>query len=393
MTVLELGARTDSGPASYRFRTREGLYAEDSFRTGELLALEACWDRSPASVLVVEANYGVVGTVLAERAAVTMTESSARAAACCRRNCRDNGVAATVRLAPGPGALDERFDAAVYVPRPYTPVAVGKQRLVDALERLVPGGDLSVAGRDRTGLGRYRDCLGSVTAVSERDERDGTTLLRARRPDGFDPPTVVEPTTRHATVDGVSLDLVTEPGLFAAGGLDDGTRLLLETTNLQGSERVLDLCCGYGPVGAYAALAGADVTLTDDDARATRCARRTLAANGVSGTVRTADCVDGLDGRAFDVVLANPPTHAGEGVLAELFRGAGDVLAPDGRFLFVHHRRLDLSEYCSPFGTVEEVAAGPEHVVTRAAGTQPSAPSRRSSYVSTNESRQEPQQK
>jgi len=366
VTHLELGARTDDGPDVYEFRTSDGVHAADAFRGSELLALEHVWENAPQELLVVQANYGVLGVVLAARVGgVTMTESSARAADTCRANCHENDVAAAVRTVARESELDGTFDTAVYVPKPYTATEVGNQRIADALGRLDPGGTLVLAGRETTGLNRYRDRLSALDADPETvASADGAQLVRATRPASFDPPADVERNTHSATVAGTELDLVTEPGLFAAGGLDHGTRLLLETIDVADGERVLDLCCGCGPLGADAGLtADCSVTLTDDDARATACAQETLVRNGIEGTAVTADATAGVRDQTFDFVLSNPPTHAGSGVLADIFDGAADVLTRDGRLAFVHHQKLDLSAHLGAFGTVECVATGPEHEV------------------------------
>jgi 16S rRNA (guanine1207-N2)-methyltransferase len=167
-------------------------------------------------------------------------------------------------------------------------------------------------------------------------------------------------------VDGVDLSLRTVPGVFSASSLDDGTRLLMETARIEDGERVLDLCCGYGAVGTYAGqVADCEVWLSDDDRVATRCAECSLQASDVEASVVTADCLDGVATQTFDSVLCNPPTHAGGGVLSELFASVTDVLASDGRLILVHHRELDLHDYFAQFSTVETLRTGPEHVVLR----------------------------
>ncbi|QLH83705.1 methyltransferase [Halosimplex pelagicum] len=368
---LVLGSRTDAGPDRFEFHTVDGVDAPDAFCPGELLALEHLWERDLGRLRTVDARYGVLGIVLAERAtSVRMTASSARAAALCERNAAENGVDATVELATGLASVDgppaHSFDTVAFVPEPYTPIEIGVRRICSALASLASDGALFLAAKPETGLGRYEDALDDAASTVETvAERDGWTLLRAtgsRTADGGRPD---PPFDRfEATVDGIDLTLVTAPGLFAAGGLDHGTRLLAETAAVADGDRVLDLCCGYGPLAAYAGcVADCSVWASDDDALATACAERTLAANGVDGRVVTADCVAGVADRTFDAVLCNPPTHAGSGVLAELFRGAADVLAPDGRCWVVHHRALDLSDPLAAFGRVETVATGEEHVV------------------------------
>mgnify|MGYP000527786384 CR=1 FL=1 len=366
---LALAARTDGERDRFRFRTAQGVHSHAEFRTGDLLALDALWDRELEDLLAVEPGYGVTGVVLGAAAeSVTMAESSARAAALCRRNAAANDVDASVELVADLSSLGERpdggFDTAVYVPKPYVPLELAQQRIVDALDRLRPGGNIYLAATTQTGLTRFESCLDRHARNSETVAGRGEwALVRGTRPRRVDPPTLVESRQVTATVDGTPMTLVTEPGLFAAGGLDAGTRLLCETIEASADERVLDFCCGYGPIGTYAALsAGCEVWLTDDDRRATACAEATLAANGVDGTVHTADGVAAAD-RSFDFVVCNPPTHAGDDVLAELFGGAADVLVPGGRLAIVHHQRLDLSHHLARFDRVERTATGAEHVV------------------------------
>jgi 23S rRNA (guanine1835-N2)-methyltransferase len=362
---LRLAGRATGARDEYRFRTADGVCSPDSFRTAELLLAEALWDRGCEAVLVPDANYGVTGVLLADSgAAVTMTESSARAAALCERNADRNAVDAETVVAADPGCVAGRFDTVAYAPKPYESLAVAKQRLVNAIGSLQPGGRVLVAATETAGANRFASLLTECASPVETVvEQDGCCVLEAREFGDFDPPEYVTPREHRVTIGGASLSLVTVPGVFAAGGLDHGTRLLLATAEVRDGDRVLDLCCGYGAAGAYAAtVADCEVTLTDDDRTATRCAECTLAASGVRGEVVTADCTAGVRGDSFDTILCNPPTHAGAGVLRSLFEGARDVLASGGRLWVVHHQDLDLRQYW-PGREGGVVATGDEHVV------------------------------
>jgi 16S rRNA (guanine1207-N2)-methyltransferase len=362
---LSLEARVDSGRSHYEFRTVDGLVSPETFRDEELLLLETLWDRDLGDLLVVQANYGVVGIVLAASVdAVEMTETSARAARVCRENLSLNDVDATVFLVPSPAEVTGTFDTACYAPTGYIPVALGKQRLVDALATLAPGGRLYVAGRTETGLDRYERCLDRhCQRVETVHESGDTRVVEAVRPDEFTPQEYVTSRTISATIGDVDLSLVSVPGLFSADSLDHGTRFLLETVDVRNGERVLDICCGYGPIGTYAAaVADVEVVLSDDGVRATACAQRSLEATGLEGTVLTADGTRGLDGQ-FDRVLCNPPTHAGDGVLSELFGGVAGHLVSGGELAVVHHSRLDLDTYLETVGTIVDRELGAEHAV------------------------------
>lgn len=361
---LSLASHVSGTRPTYRFRTADGVVSKQSFRTAELLLLEGLWDASLGRLLDPEANYGVVGTVLADAAdSVAMTESSTRAAQLCERNVRENDADASVSVVSDLTTLDSEFDTVAYAPKRYTPLSLGKQRIADALSVLRPEGRLYLAASKQTGLTRYDACLNEIaTDISYLSERNGYHLLEATRPESVTPPAYVSPRFLQPTVNGIDLELITVPGVFSASGLDDGTRLLMETVDIDDGERVLDLCCGYGAIGVYAArIADCDVWLSDDNKLATHCAKNSLCASRVEGTVVTADCVEGVS-RTFDSVLCNPPTHAGSGVLSELFAGIDDVLAPDGQLTIVHHRELDLRNYLS-FSANGVRRTGTNHIV------------------------------
>ncbi len=362
--TLSLAAQIPEGPDTYRFDTVDGVHAKNEFRDAELLLLETLWDRSPEDLLVVQANYGVVGTVLAAMSDVTMIETSARAARLSRANVDQNGATAIISLVASPGELDSTFGTACYAPKPYTPVEVGKQRLADTFSVVRPGGRLYVAGQPSTGINRYECCLRKHAAHVETIRQRGSyRVLEVIRPDKFDGQRYVSMDTVTASVGGTDLTMKTRPGLFSPGCLDDGTRLLAETVTVGDDETILDLCCGYGPLGTYAAAsADVNVILTDDDIWATTCAEATLEATGVDGEVVTADCLSGVDCQV-DRVLCNPPTHAGSGVLSELFADVSSVLDSNGELSVVHHRTLDLDGYLTKVGEIAETRTRNEHTV------------------------------
>ena len=371
---LRLASRVDSGPCEYTFETASGVVSPDAFRQPELLLAERLWEDSLGRLLCPQANYGVVATLLASRAdGVAATESSARAARLCRHNVAANGAASTVdvELTIDPGAVGERFDTVAYAPKPYTPLEIGSHYLVRSLSAVRPGGSCVLAAAKHTGLGRYRDLLERCCDSVERVATEGGWhLVRAIRSDSDISSSFLPERTLEETVAGVDLELVTLPGVFATSGLDDGTRLLIETVApvLPATGYVLDLCCGYGPIGSYVAAAtDCNVWLSDDSRLATECARGSLDATGVSGTVVTADCLRGVAGTTFDAVVCNPPTHAGTDVLSRLFDGAAAVLARSGTAWFVHHRSLDLRPLLDAFDSVERIETGREHVVLAAA--------------------------
>lgn len=346
---LELQSHAEAGPEIYRFRSADGVVSKDDFRTAELLLLNAVDpDLEPDDdVLVVDGNWGLLPTVLAHLAgSVTTTETSARAAELCRRNARENDADVRVELVADVSDVDGRFDRAVFAPRPYDPVEEVKQRASDALARIREGGDLLLAAGKREGAKRYRDALAEMTGDAERvTKSEGVHVYRAGRSADYERQVFVEPRTIEATVAGHDCEFVTRPGLFSPGSLDRGTALLAETVvaeaDLAPDDRALDVACGYGPLGtALAKEFDAEVRFADDSRVATACTEAGVDRNGVDPDgIVTADCLDGVSG-PFDLVVSNPPTHAGEGVTAELFDAARRELAGGGELWLVYNETM-----------------------------------------------------
>lgn len=154
-----------------------------------------------------------------------------------------------------------------------------------------------------------------------------------------------EPKTPHrrgevvARLRGRTFRFITDAGVFSARGVDRGTRLLIETMPVGARDVVLDLGCGYGPVGLVAATMAKDghVHLMDINERAVELARENAARNKVTNvTLYRADGREAaLMGVRFDLVLTNPPIRAGRAVVLVLFGAVREALRPGGRFLFV----------------------------------------------------------
>lgn len=220
-----------------------------------------------------------------------------------------------------------------------------------------PGGTLYLAGDRDKGYDRYVRAAGNAFGTGETIARDGGMRVArlVRRPG----PTPALPDPEGYDLGG--LRVVGLPGVFSAAKPDRATALLLETLGDVdfAEQRVLDLGCGTGLIGAWAARCGAAVTLADGDLQSVRSAEATLAANGLPGEVLHSDVDAALGERTFDAVLTNPPFHVGRGVVLDVARefiaAAGRRLNPGGTLYLVANEPLPYEAAMGTLGPVREL--------------------------------------
>ncbi len=148
--------------------------------------------------------------------------------------------------------------------------------------------------------------------------------------------------SRPGSVDLVLPDLRvtlrTDRGVFSAGGVDPGTKLLLlEAPPPPPTGRLLDLGCGYGAIAATLAHRApqAEIWAVDVNERA-----RDLAAANGGARVRVAAPDDVPADLRFDGIWSNPPIRIGKPALHAMLETWLDRLTPDGRAWLVVQKHL-----------------------------------------------------
>lgn len=133
-----------------------------------------------------------------------------------------------------------------------------------------------------------------------------------------------------------SLQFRTSQELFSSHDVDTGTRFLLRSIIEAGYEqpqRILDMGCGYGPIGLTLKNLNRDsiVHMVDRDALAVEYSRQNAKLNGLEGVeIYGSLGYDDVKWNDFDLIISNIPGKAGEAAIAYLLREARYYLAPGG---------------------------------------------------------------
>lgn len=128
----------------------------------------------------------------------------------------------------------------------------------------------------------------------------------------------------------------TDNGVFSKKGLDFGTRVLLETLEVNKMKgKVLDFGCGYGPIGIYLALnQELEVHMIDINRRSLELARKNVNLNHVNVTIYESDIYSNVHCK-FDYIISNPPIRVGKKILYQILFDAKKHLNKNGELWIV----------------------------------------------------------
>ncbi|GFZ27290.1 hypothetical protein LCB40_11700 [Lactobacillus corticis] len=105
---------------------------------------------------------------------------------------------------------------------------------------------------------------------------------------------------------------------------------------------ILDLGCGYGPIGLFAAKFWPDQTveMVDVNERSLALAQNNARTNGITNVnIHQSNVYEQLAGKSYGLILTNPPIRAGKQVVSAMLAGANDHLVDGGMILVVIQKK------------------------------------------------------
>jgi 16S rRNA (guanine1207-N2)-methyltransferase len=121
---------------------------------------------------------------------------------------------------------------------------------------------------------------------------------------------------------GLDFIFFTDLGVFSKDYLDFGSKLLIKNIDLKSQTKtVIDMGCGYGPIGLYVAkkYPNINVLMFDINERAVALAKKNIVENKVNNAVAHVSNLLSDVNVFADVILTNPPIRAGKEVVFKLY--------------------------------------------------------------------------
>lgn len=182
------------------------------------------------------------------------------------------------------------------------------------------------------------------------------------------------PKVWHYEIEGTPYKFTSDIGVFSKNEIDFGTALLIKHFKepaIKGD--ILDLGCGYGPIGITTARTyqHRDIVMADINERAVALAKENMALNHIENAkVIQSDRFSSLEGRMFAAILTNPPIRAGKNVIYRMFEESKEALLKNGELWIVIQKKQGapstMEKLKELFGNVERVGRSKGYFILRA---------------------------
>ena len=137
---------------------------------------------------------------------------------------------------------------------------------------------------------------------------------------------------------GKLFELFSDNGVFSKNGLDEGSNILIEyILKLPLNGRLLDMGCGYGPIGLTLAtfFENSFVDMFDINERAVNLARKNQEKLDIKNVeIGVSDGFKNVKNE-YNFIFINPPIRAGKQVIYKMFEDSFASLCNDGNLVIV----------------------------------------------------------
>jgi len=135
----------------------------------------------------------------------------------------------------------------------------------------------------------------------------------------------------------------TDNGVFSKREVDFGSRLLIESFEMPNAEGLLlDVGCGYGPIGLSLAKYYHDrmIHMVDVNGRAIELAKENAEINRIQNVkIYESDRLLNVKENTFAAILTNPPIRAGKKTVHDIFEQSFEHLASEGELWVVIQKK------------------------------------------------------
>jgi 16S rRNA (guanine1207-N2)-methyltransferase len=157
------------------------------------------------------------------------------------------------------------------------------------------------------------------------------------------PTTESNPQTWTYQLRGYTFTFTSDSGVFSKNEVDFGTRLLIESFEMPNIEgKVLDVGCGYGPIGLAVAKEdpARQVIMVDVNERAVELSKLNAKQNSITNvSVYQSNLFEAIENEIFSVILSNPPIRAGKKVVHQIFELSYKHLQQQGELWIVIQKK------------------------------------------------------
>jgi 16S rRNA (guanine1207-N2)-methyltransferase len=131
----------------------------------------------------------------------------------------------------------------------------------------------------------------------------------------------------------ISFKFFTDSGVFSKNYIDFGTKLLIDSIEINESIKdVIDIGCGYGPIGLFVAKTNPKtyVYMYDINSRAIDLAIKNKNENKIENVEIKQGFLFEHASKKVDMIISNPPIRAGKVVVFKLYEEAHQLLNDHG---------------------------------------------------------------